>query len=124
MSERQLTKCELEVMEVVWDRRRATVQEVVDALARPLAYTTVMTTMKILDTKGVLRRSGKSGRAYVYEPVVSREHIRRTMTDDLAGTLYGGSVKSLVLNLLGNTTLSGDEIDELKAAIRALEAEA
>lgn len=123
MSERHLTKCELEVMEVVWDRGRATVQEVVDALVRPLAYTTVMTTMKILDTKDVLRRCGKSGRAYVYEPVVSREHVRRTMTDDLAGTLYGGSVKSLVLNLLGNSSLSGEEIDELKAAIRALEAE-
>lgn len=68
MTERSLTHCELEVMEVVWNRGQATVQDVVDGLDRPLAYTTVMTTMKILDRKGILKRCGKTGRAYIYEP--------------------------------------------------------
>jgi len=123
MTERSLTHCELEVMEVVWNRGQATVQDVVDGLDRPLAYTTVMTTMKILDRKGILKRCGKTGRAYVYEPTVHREDIQRTMTDELAGRLYGGSVKSLVLNLLGHSSMSREDVNELKAAIESLEAD-
>ena len=68
MPEYRLTKCELEVMDVVWRRGRVTVQDVVDSLDRSLAYTTVMTTLKILEEKrGVVNRV-KQGRAYVYEP--------------------------------------------------------
>ena len=52
MTTHQLTRCELEVMDIIWESRRATVQDVVDAVERDLAYTTVMTTMKILDRTG------------------------------------------------------------------------
>lgn len=82
-----------------------------------------MTTMKILDRKGILKRCGKTGRAYIYEPTVRREDIQRTMTDELAGRLYGGSVKSLVLNLLGHSSMSREDVNELKAAIESLEAD-
>jgi BlaI family penicillinase repressor len=50
----QLTPCEAEVMDVVWEREQATVQDVVDALQRPLAYTTVMTTLRILEDKEIV----------------------------------------------------------------------
>mgnify|MGYP002632056811 CR=1 FL=1 len=121
MPERQLTKCELELMEIVWGRQRVTVQEVADQLDRPLAYTTVMSTMNTLDAKGVIRRCGKVGRAYLYEPVVLKDDVQRTMTDELTGSLYGGSAKSLMISLLGNSSMSGEDIKELKAAIQELE---
>lgn len=117
----QLTPCELEVMNVVWDRGRATVQEVVDALDRSLAYTTVMTTLRILDEKGAVRRCGKQSRAYVYEPAVSRESLQRTMAGQLRRSLFGGSVTSMVLSLLDPRSISPDEIDELRRAIESLE---
>ncbi|QDT91489.1 BlaI/MecI/CopY family transcriptional regulator [Gimesia algae] len=121
MPELHLTKCELEVMDVVWRKKRVTVQNVVDTLERPLAYTTVMTTLKILDeTRGVVRRM-KEGRAYVYEPAVSREKISRNMADDLTQRLFGGSVKSLVLSLVESDSMSRSDIEELKQAIQSLE---
>ncbi|QDU82423.1 Penicillinase repressor [Polystyrenella longa] len=121
MSQLQLTKCELEVMDVVWALGKATVQNVVDKLERPLAYTTVMTTLKILDeTRGVLRKE-MCGRAYVYEAAVSREEVSRSMAGDLTNRLFGGSVKSLMLSLMDPKTISPDEIRELKEAISQLE---
>lgn len=123
MPELHLTKCELEVMDVVWRKRRATVQDVCDALSRDLAYTTVMTTLKVLEEKrGVLQRE-KSGRAYVYEPVVSREDVRQHMADDLTQRLFSGSVKTLVLSLLGTRRVSKSEIRELKQVIESLDQE-
>ncbi|MDA1015412.1 MAG: BlaI/MecI/CopY family transcriptional regulator [Planctomycetota bacterium] len=121
MPKHQLTRCELDVMEIVWKRHRVTVQEVVDELDRPLAYTTVMTTLNTLDAKGAVRRCGKVVRAFLYEPIVLKEDVRRAMSDDLTGSLYGGSVKSLVLSLLGCDSMSNEDIDELKAAIQSLE---
>ena len=108
-------------MEIVWRRERVTVQEVADQLDRPLAYTTVMSTMNTLDAKGVIRRCGKVGRAFLYEAVVPRGDVQRAMTDELTGSLYGGSVKSLMMSLLGNHSMSGQDIKELKSAIRQLE---
>ncbi len=116
-----LTNCELEVMDIVWKKGRVTVQNVVDSIVRPLAYTTVMTTLKILDeTRGVVRRS-KEGRAFVYEAVVSREKIRTSMASDLTKRLFDGSTKSLVLSLIENDSISEIEIKELKQIIQSLE---
>lgn len=123
MPEQVLTRCELEVMNVVWSLGQVTVQDVVDQLERDLAYTTVMTTLRILESKAVVRRCGKSGRAYLYQPVVSRDDIRQTMTSNLTGALFGGSVKSLMLSLLGSQSMSHSDINELKAAIESLESD-
>ncbi|MDB4733426.1 BlaI/MecI/CopY family transcriptional regulator [Planctomicrobium sp.] len=121
MSENQLTKCELELMDIVWERRRVTVQEVADGLQRSLAYTTVMSTMNTLETKGAVRRCGKSGRAIIYEAIVAKEDVQQAMTDSLAKSLYGGSVKALMMSLIGNEQMSSEDINELRGAIEQLE---
>ena len=121
MQNYHLTKCELEVMNVVWDKGAASVQEVVDSLERPLAYTTVMTTLKILDEKRGAVRKTKQGRAYIYEPAVAREDVRRSMAGELTETLFSGSLKSLVLSLMDPKSVSDADVQELKAAIAELE---
>jgi predicted transcriptional regulator len=121
METSQLTRCEAEVMEVVWTRKAATVQDVVDSIRRPLAYTTVMTTLKILEDKGFVERGEKRIRAYVYRPIVSRESVRRHMARDLAERLFGGSVKSLVLSLVHTEQITSHDLAELRAAIESLE---
>ncbi|NOX54543.1 MAG: BlaI/MecI/CopY family transcriptional regulator [Planctomycetes bacterium] len=123
MSRHHLTRCELEIMNVVWDRGRVTVQDVVDALDRPLAYTTVMTMLNILFKKRIVARCGKRGRAYVYKPLVSREQVRRSMTSELTDALFDGSVKSLVLSLIDAKSLSRSDVEELKKAIESVEAQ-
>lgn len=117
----QLTRGELEIMDVVWQRGRATVQDVCDSLERPLAYTTVMTVLKTLETKRRVVRKVKEGRAFVYEPTVSREEVCRSVADELKQHLARGSVKSLVLNLIEDEPISPDELAEIKQAIARLE---
>lgn len=123
MPERQLTKCELELMEIIWHSGRVTVQEVADQLDRELAYTTVMSTINTLDKKGSIRRCGKSGRAFIYEAMVTRDEVQQAMTADLTGSLYGGSVKALMMSLLGTQSISPEEIAELKTTIKKLESD-
>ena len=121
MTEYRLTRCELEVMDVVWRKGRVTVQDVVDALERSLAYTTVMTTLKILEEKRRVVTRVKQGRAYVYEPIVTRQQVGESMAGELTRSLFSGSVKSLVLNLLETGAMSQEDIDELRKAIESLE---
>ena len=123
MPEYRLTRCELEVMDVVWRKGHATVQDVVDALERSLAYTTVMTTLKILEEKRRVVKRVKHGRAYVYEPIASREEVGQSMAGELTRRLFRGSAKSLVLNLLDRESLSRSDIEELKQAIASLGAD-
>lgn len=117
----RLTKCELEVMNVVWQRGSCTVQDVCDGLERPLAYSTVMTTLRILETKRKALCRRKHGRAFVYEPIITRDEVSETLLGDLRETLFGGSMTSLVLNLLGGENVSKDDIHEIKEALQRLE---
>ncbi len=123
MTEHHLTRCELEVMDVVWHRSPVTVQDVCDVDERGLAYTTIMTTLRILEDKGVVQRCGKRGRAILYKPRVSRELVRRCMSDALTQRLFDGSAKSLLLSLVDSGSLSQQDVRELKQAIQALESD-
>ncbi|TWU35671.1 Methicillin resistance regulatory protein MecI [Novipirellula aureliae] len=112
----ELTKCEAEVMDIVWDKASVTVSDVVEAIDRDLAYTTVLTTMKILEDKKIVRRGPKIGRAFTYIAMVSREQVREGMIKSLANQLFGGSTRSLVLSLLQSNSVSADDIAAVKQA--------
>lgn len=112
----ELTKCEAEVMDVVWDKGSVTVNDVVESIDRDLAYTTVLTTMKILEDKKIVRRGPKIGRAFTYKPKVSREEVREGMIKSLADQLFGGSTRSLVLSLLQSDAVSAEDIEAVKKA--------
>ncbi len=116
-----LTRGELEVMDIVWDRKQVTVQDVCEALERPLAYTTVMTVLKTLDVKRRVVCKVKVGRAFVYEPCVSREEVCQTMLGQLKQHLTRRSLKSMVLNLIQDDEISLSDLAEIKHAITKLE---
>lgn len=116
-----LTRGELEIINIVWERGQVTVQDVCDALARPLAYTTVMTVLKTLEVKRRAVRKVKVGRAFVYEACVSRDEVCQTMLDQLKQHLTKRSVKSLVLNLIQDNDISKSDLTEIKNAIAQLE---
>jgi predicted transcriptional regulator len=121
MNHRTLTACEAEVMNVVWTLQTVTVQDVVDAIPRELAYTTVMTTLKILQDKGFVARNGKRGRAIIYQPLVSSEIASRNTLSEMASRFFDGSFKSMVLSLVKTNQITSTELAELRAAIDALE---
>jgi len=117
-----LTAAEAEVMNVIWDSSPASVADVVSRLPRELAYTTVMTTVRILESKGFVCQCGKRGRAFLYRPAVDRNAVQESMSQEVANRLFGGSVKSLVLNLVRDEAISADDLAEVKRLIEELEA--
>lgn len=121
MTTPRLTRCELELMDVLWQKGEATVQEVCDALRRPLAYTTVMTTLSLLHSKKKVLKRVKRGRAHVYQPLVSRGHVSRAVLSDLRDVLFAGQLPTLVLGLLEDGQFSHDDVQALKAAIQKVE---
>lgn len=116
-----LTAAEAEVMNVIWEYPQASVSDIVDRMPRLLAYTTVMTTVRILEDKKFVRQSGKRGRAFLYEAMVDRERVRGSMSEELANRLFGGSVKSLVMNLVRQDAISAEDLAEVKKMIEELE---
>jgi predicted transcriptional regulator len=119
----RLTRCELELMDVLWQKGEATVQEVCDELTRPLAYTTVMTTLGLLHSKKKVLKRIKRGRAHVYQPIVSRDEISRAVLTDLRDVLFGDQLPTLVLSLIEDGKFSHEDVQALKEAIRKVEAE-
>jgi predicted transcriptional regulator len=117
-----LTAAESEVMNVIWDDSPIAVADIVPRLPRELAYTTVMTTVRILESKGYLKQCGKRGRAFLYRPAIDRDVARGTMSLEVANRLFGGSLKSLVLNVVQDETISAADLAEVKSVIEKLEA--
>jgi predicted transcriptional regulator len=113
-----LTEGELPLMQVLWEKGRATVGDVVAALPAdpPLAYSTVLTTLRILEAKGYLRHT-KEGRAFLYEAIVVQEEASRKALDYLVNRFFGGSCEMLVVNLLKEETLGRAELRRIKKMI-------
>lgn len=109
-------------MNVVWNRGQATVGDVVTSLpAKPaLAYSTVLTTLRILEGKGYLRHT-KKGRAFVYEPLIAREEASRTALGYLVNRFFGGSRELLVVNLLKEEPIGRAELRRIKKMIEESE---
>ena len=116
MKTKRLHPLELEVMKVVWKLTRATVNDVLDNIDRKLAYTTVATTMKSLEKKGVLSHQ-VDGRTFVYQPLVQETEITHTMLNDLLERLFDNSAEKLVNTLLEVRQTSVDEHNRLQALI-------
>ena len=114
-----LTDGELRLMQVLWKHGRGTVSEVVDALPGPRrpAYNTVLTMLRILEEKGYARHE-KTGRAFVYLPVLDRDRAQRTAVKRLVSQLFDGSPGSLVLNVLEHEQVDAEEIARFRKLLK------
>ena len=110
-----LTPQELEIMKIVWKLGTATVRDVYEALRerRRIAYTTVMTMMKILADKRHLRRS-QQGRTYVYEPTRSKNEVLRSMVREFVNRVFNGSAEPLLVHLLQDRQLSTEDLQKIQ----------
>lgn len=108
-------------MEILWEKGRATVGEVVEASESAgrgpdLAYTTVLTVLRILEKKGYLRHE-KEGRAFVYEPVVNRAEARAKAVRYVVSRFFDDSPELLMLNMLEREQVDHAELKRLKKLI-------
>ena len=112
----QLTPLELEIMNVLWEGGPANVQAVQSSLPGDLAYTTVQTMLNVLYRKGKVKRT-LQGRAYLYQPAVSREAARGRALRDMVNRLFGGSAETLVMSLVKSHRLTPAKLAELNKLI-------
>jgi BlaI family penicillinase repressor len=113
---------ELAIMKVVWRKGRATVRDVYEALRqkRTIAYTTVMTMMRILDDKGYLDKE-LVDRAYVYRPTKARQQVVGAMVKDFVDRVFDGASESLLVHLAKDNRLSAKQRQALEKLIDGLE---
>lgn len=114
-----LTEAELRLMKILWRRGESAVTDLVTALPdeEPLAYNSVLTTIRILEQKGYVTHR-QEGRAFVYRPRVAQEEASRSEVRNVLNRFFSNSRELLVLSLLGDDEISAEELDRLKEAIR------
>jgi predicted transcriptional regulator len=107
-------------MQVLWDRREATVSEVHKELAgeRDLAYTTVATMLRKMEARGLVRHRVQD-RSFVYRAAIGAEAVSRGMADHLLDRLFEGSLADMVQHLLTHREISREELSKLERLIAA-----
>ncbi len=118
---KSLGDSEIEIMNIIWDKHKASVAEVHDEILtyRKVAYTTVMTIMKNLANKGYLKFE-KEGMAYIYEPVREEKEVKGFLLKDMMSKVFKGSPGELVQALVEGQKLSEKEKMEIEEVISKL----
>jgi predicted transcriptional regulator len=113
-----LTPLELEIMKVVWQKGTATVRDVHAVLKdrRQVAYTTVMTMMGVLATKGHLKRE-RDERAYVYRPTRPASAAIKAMVAEFVDRVFDGAAQPLLVQLIKDRRLTRKELEDLARQI-------
>lgn len=109
----RFTERELDLMNVLWDRGPSTVSEVREALDDDLAYTTVLTVLRVLEEKGHVTHATE-GKAHRYRPLVDREAAAGSALRRVRDHLFSGSSELLLTRLVEDQPMSGDELRRLK----------
>ncbi len=114
-----LTEAELRLMDILWQKGPSTVQQVVDALPekQPLAYNSVLTTMRILEKKAYVEHV-KDGRAHVYKPLIERKEASQFEIRHLVSRFFKDSHEALVLNIIEDQSIDADELKRLQELVK------
>jgi BlaI family transcriptional regulator, penicillinase repressor len=117
-----LSALQLELLRVLWQRGRASVAEVADALAehRPLAHTTVATLLGRLARRGIVAAE-RDGRQLLYRPLLSEPDVQRTMVAGIVRSLFGGSSRALLAHLVSEHEVAGDDLQQIQSLLDAAE---
>lgn len=115
------TESELEILQVLWDEKAATVRTVHEALSKTKesGYTTTLKLMQIMFEKGLVTRNDSS-KTHIYQPAVSREKTQKQFLNKMIDTLFAGSSANLVMQALGGHDASEAELQQIQDLINQL----
>lgn len=118
------TKAQLEILQVLWKFGPSTVRFVNDQLNQqkeePLSYTSTLKLMQIMLEKEMLLRD-ESNMTHIYSPALEEQKTKKVVLDKFVDTMYGGSVKNLMLELLGNDQTTNKDWDTIKDLLNKLD---
>lgn len=120
-----LTEAELRIMRILWARGESLVSDLVSAMpeSSPLAYTSVLTTVRVLEQKGYVKHRPE-GRAFLYSPCIAEQDASQSEVRHVLHRFFGNSRERLMLSLLGDGGITAEELQRLKRAIAEAEAAA
>ena len=115
------TESELEILQVLWNEKAATVRTVHEELlkTKEAGYTTTLKLMQIMFEKGLVTRDDSS-KTHIYQPAVSREKTQQQFLNKMINTLFAGSSSDLVMQALGGHDASGEELEKIQQLINQL----
>ena len=118
MKPKQLGRMQLQIMQILWDKGRATAREITDALneTQNVAHSTVQTLLRGLEDKQAVAHETE-GRTFVFIAQVEQENYRSNATHDLLQRVFGGNVRELVAHLLENEDVTSSELDDIRRLI-------
>ena len=119
-----LTEAELRIMRILWTQGECLVSDLVSAMPAdtPLAYNSVLTTVRILEQKGYVEHR-QEGRAFLYIPCIAEHDASRSEVRHVMHRFFGNSREQLMLSLLGEGEITPEELQRLKDAIAEAEAQ-
>ena len=114
MTDVQLGRIQLRIMQVLWEKKRATAREISDALneVEPVAHNNVQLLIRSLEKKGTIGRDIQN-RTHIYYPLVMDKKIINNGIQELVDTVFGGSVANLVSSLVKNNSVSEKELEKI-----------
>jgi predicted transcriptional regulator len=118
------TESELEILQVLWNEKAATVRTVHEELlkTKDAGYTTTLKLMQIMFEKGLVTRDDSS-KTHIYQPAVTREKTQKQFLNKMIDTLFAGSSSDLVLQALGGHAASEEELEKIQQLINQLKKE-
>src|SRR5580700_7509217 len=118
----KLSKLELQILEALWARGKASIREIQESFPEPRpAYTTIQTTVYRLEGKGAARRVRKISNAHIFEPTVARDVARHRLLDEIL-SFFGGKAQPMMAQLAEAGKLTLDDVRELEKTIKSLDA--
>jgi BlaI family penicillinase repressor len=121
MVQPKLSKLELQIMDVLWERGMVSIREIQQGFPekdRP-AYTTIQTTVYRMEAKKAVRRVKKISNAHMFEAVVSRGAAHRRLIDDILG-LFGGRTQPMMAHLIESGKLTLEDVEDARKTLRKL----
>ena len=119
----QPTPAELEILDILWERKKATVREVFEEISKRKAttYTTVLKFMQIMQGKGLVVRD-EAGKAHIYRPKHSQRQMQTTLVGSLLDKAFRGSALNLVQHVLETKPATSEELAAIRQMIDDAEA--
>lgn len=116
------TDAEIEILQILWEKGASSVRDINDILneRREVGYTTTLKLMQIMNEKGIVKRD-TAARTHIYKAVAKENDTKNNLISDFVNIAFHGSAMNLVMQALGNTSSSQNELDELKTLISKLE---
>ena len=115
----ELTKAELEIMQVIWKRGKVLVHDILDEMSEPKpAYNTVSTIVRILESKGFVSHK-VYGRTYEYFPLVPKDEYTGSYMRTVLDNFFDGSVSRMVNFFSSQQSISTEETDEILRILKS-----